>query len=64
MNANLKDLVGEIAERDDRDRRRATAPLRHAADAEVLDTTHWRIAEVCERALALVTQRLGWPEKC
>ncbi len=61
MDANLESLVGEIAERDARDRQRATAPLRPAADAEVLDTTHWSIVEVCERALALAIQRLGLP---
>lgn len=62
MNANLKNLAGEIAERDARDRQRAVAPLRPAADADVLDTTHSSIAEVCDRALALAVQRLGLPE--
>ncbi|MFO1423860.1 MAG: (d)CMP kinase [Candidatus Competibacteraceae bacterium] len=61
VNANLKNLADEIAERDARDRQRAAAPLRPAADAEVLDTTHWSIAEVCEQALALAAQRLGLP---
>lgn len=64
MNASLKNLAGEIAERDARDAGRAVAPLRPAADAEVLDTTHWSIAEVCERALALAVRRLGLPENC
>ena len=61
VNANLKSLADEIAERDARDRQRVTAPLRPAIDAEVLDTTHWSIAEVYERALALAIQRLGLP---
>jgi hypothetical protein len=30
----------------------------------MLDTTHWSIVEVCERALALTVQRLGLPENC
>jgi cytidylate kinase len=64
MNASLESLAGEIAERDARDAGRAVAPLRPAADAEVLDTTHWSIAEVCERALALAVRRLGLPENC
>jgi cytidylate kinase len=62
MNASLKNLASEIAERDARDRQRAVAPLRPAADADVLDTTHSSIAEVCDRALALAVQRLGLPE--
>ncbi|MDG4594186.1 MAG: (d)CMP kinase [Candidatus Contendobacter sp.] len=61
VNANLKSLADEIAERDARDRQRATAPLRPAIDAEVLDTTYWSIAEVYERARALTIQRLGLP---
>lgn len=64
MDANLKNLANEIAERDARDRQRTTAPLRPAADAAMLDTTHWSIAEVCDRALALAVQRLGLPENC
>ena len=62
MSANLKNLASEIAERDARDCQRAIAPLQPAADAEVLDTTHLRIAEVCDQALTLVAQRLGLPE--
>lgn len=62
MNANLKILASEIAERDARDRQRAAAPLRPAADAEMLDTTHSSIAEVCDRALVLATRRLGLPK--
>lgn len=62
MNANLKILASEIAERDARDRQRTAAPLRPAADAEMFDTTHSSIAEVCEWALALATRRLGLPK--
>ena len=64
VNASLESLADEIAERDARDAGRAVAPLRPAADAEMLDTTHSSIAEVCERALALAVQRLGLPENC
>ncbi len=59
MNANLADLVKGIAERDARDARRAVAPLRPAADAEMLDTTRLGVAEVCEWALALAVRRLA-----
>ncbi|TVR62278.1 MAG: (d)CMP kinase [Candidatus Competibacteraceae bacterium] len=62
LDANLKCLVGEIAERDARDTQRATAPLKPAADAEVLDTTRLSIADVCAWALALALQRLNCPE--
>ena len=64
LDASLENLAGEIAERDARDAGRAVAPLRPAADAEMLDTTHSSIAEVGERALALAVQRLGLPENC
>ncbi|CDH45213.1 (d)CMP kinase [Candidatus Contendibacter odensensis] len=64
LDANLKNLAGEIAERDTRDSQRAIAPLRPAADAEILDTTHLKIAEVCDWALALTVHRLGLPEPC
>lgn len=59
MDANLSDLVKEIAERDERDARRVVAPLKAAADAVVLDTTQLSIADVCQWALALAQQRLS-----
>ena len=62
LDASLKNLAGEIAERDARDSQRAVAPLRPAADAEILDTTHLQIADVCDWALALIAQRLALPE--
>ena len=62
VNASLKNLASEIAERDARDAGRAAAPLRPAADAETLDTTHLSIVEVCQRVLTLAIPRLGWPE--
>lgn len=58
LDANLNSLLGEIAERDARDTQRATAPLRPAADAEVLDTTGLSVADVCAWALALAGRRL------
>lgn len=64
MNANLKNLAAEIAERDTRDRQRAVAPLRPAADAEMLDTTRLSIAEVCDWALTRTRQRLELPKNC
>ncbi len=58
LDANLKSLRNEIAERDARDTQRAAAPLRPAADAEVLDTTGLSVTEVCAWALALAVRRL------
>jgi cytidylate kinase len=59
MDANLDRLVKDIAERDERDAQRTVAPLKAAADAEVLDTTSRSIADVYQWALALVQQRLS-----
>lgn len=57
LNASLESLVKEIAERDERDVQRTAAPLKAAADAEVLDTTRMNIAEVCQWALTLARKR-------
>lgn len=61
LDANLKNLVEEIATRDSRDARRAVAPLKPAPDAEVLDTTQMSIADVCDWALTLAARRLDVP---
>lgn len=58
MDANLKKLAEEIAERDDRDVNRKVSPLRPASDAETLDTTGLSIAEVKARALAIIDKRI------
>ena len=55
--ANLAALSLEIAERDRRDSTRAVAPLRPAADAIQLDSTHLTITEVVERVMAEVRAR-------
>jgi cytidylate kinase len=46
VHAILDNLLVEIRERDDRDRNRATAPLKAADDAVVIDTTHLSATEV------------------
>ncbi|HRY16598.1 MAG: (d)CMP kinase [Candidatus Competibacteraceae bacterium] len=58
VDANLDILAKEIAERDERDAQRAVAPLKPAADAEVLDTTLLGIAGVRAWTRALISQRL------
>jgi cytidylate kinase len=52
-------VQAEIAERDARDRNRATSPLVPAKDAMVLDTTHKSIDEVVGVVEEIVKQRLG-----
>jgi cytidylate kinase len=53
----ISDLLNEIKARDERDMNRATAPLKPAEDAQVVDTTGLGIEEVLERVLALVGRR-------
>jgi cytidylate kinase len=48
----LDSLLREIRERDARDAGRAAAPLRPAADAHILDTTHLTIDEAIAHVLA------------
>jgi len=54
LNVSLSRLVGEIRERDERDRKRSAAPLRAPAGALVLDTTAMTIPEVLVRVLEAV----------
>lgn len=60
LDASLPDLIRDIRERDQRDRNRATAPLRPAADAIMLDSSAMSIAEVLDRVLEEV--RRVFPE--
>jgi len=57
--ADLAALVRDLEERDRRDSERTHAPLRPAADAEILDTTGLGIEEVVARVLALYGARRG-----
>ncbi|MBO8414814.1 MAG: (d)CMP kinase [Proteobacteria bacterium] len=52
-------ILAEIKERDERDRSRAVAPLKPAADALVLDSTALTIEEVEEKALNFIREKLG-----
>ena len=58
IDASLSDLAAEIRERDDRDRNRAVAPLKPAADALVIDSTSLGIEEVLERVLRAARERI------
>ena len=52
--ATLESVMAEIARRDERDANRAVAPLRPAADAEIVDTTGLSIDEVVAHLAAKV----------
>src|SRR5690242_19406241 len=49
IDANLRALSRDLAERDERDAKRAVAPLAPAADSQVLDSTALSIDDVAER---------------
>lgn len=61
LGADPAKILAELRERDARDAARATAPLRAAADAILLDTTALSIDEAVARAAAVVAARLGTP---
>lgn len=51
LTVSLAGLLASIRERDERDRRRAIAPLRPASDAILIDSTTMSIDQVLERVL-------------
>ena len=59
---SLPALSREIAERDLRDQTRQVAPLRPAADAEVIDSTGLSVEAVVARVLDLGVARRLWPQ--
>ena len=56
---DIADVEAEMRARDAQDAARATAPMKPAADAVVLDTTQLGIEEAFQAARALVRARLG-----
>ncbi len=58
---SLARIAGELAARDDADAARATAPLRPAADALLIDTDRLDAAAVLAEALRIVRERLDRP---
>lgn len=54
---NLRVVAGELEKRDERDRRRAEAPLVQAPDAELVDTTGLSLEQVEEKVLRIVRAR-------
>jgi cytidylate kinase len=57
--ADYDRILKEIADRDYRDRNRATAPLKPADDALVLDSTTLSIQEVVDTAVKFIETELG-----
>ena len=54
IESNIPDLIDEISERDERDRKRTVAPLRPATDAIQLDSTSLGIENVFDRVRAIL----------
>jgi cytidylate kinase len=54
-----EEVIRELRARDDRDRNRADSPLRPAADAILLDSTHMTLEQAVEAAAAIVTRALA-----
>ncbi|MGP1353938.1 MAG: (d)CMP kinase [Parasphingopyxis sp.] len=52
-------ILADIEARDRRDSERASAPLKRAEDADLLDTTNLTISAAVQRAIALVEARTG-----
>ena len=52
----MRDLLEQIQERDARDRGRAVAPLKPAADALIIDSTQMTIEEVLETIMTEVSK--------
>lgn len=53
------EILQEISERDARDRNRPISPLKPAPDALVIDSTSLSIADVFDRALTYIKQKLN-----
>ncbi len=57
IDVSLAHVLAELQARDERDMKRSAAPLRPAADAEIIDTSHLSIQDVLARVLQLVGER-------
>ena len=59
IDANLRALSRDLRERDERDAKRAVAPLAPAPDSQVLDSTALSIDEVVERIVRWWREKQG-----
>ena len=62
ISVTMESLLRDIRERDARDQSRATAPLKAAADAVILDTTDMTIAAAIDSVLELYRARAAGTE--
>lgn len=58
INVNLDQILADISARDERDQQRAVSPLRPADDAVYIDTSELSVAQVLEKVLEKVSERL------
>ena len=56
-----EEVIRDLRARDERDRNRADSPLKPAADAVLLDSTHMTLEEVVAAAEAIVAVKLDLP---
>ena len=63
ISVTMESLLRDIRERDARDQSRATAPLKAAADAVILDTTNMTIAAAIDSVLELYRARAAEIER-
>ena len=56
-----EEVIRDLRARDERDRNRADSPLKPAADAVLLDSTHMTLEEVVAAAEAIVAAKLDLP---
>ncbi|PHR12086.1 MAG: (d)CMP kinase [Sphingopyxis sp.] len=56
---DFDDILADILRRDERDQNRAAAPLKPAADADLLDTTNLTIDAAIQQAIALVNAKIS-----
>jgi cytidylate kinase len=59
MPATYEDVLIDIHARDERDSHRDIAPLKQAADADLLDTSELTVEQAVEEAMRLVEARIG-----
>lgn len=59
LSANLSRILQDLQERDARDAARTAAPMQHAPDAVLIDTTDMTIAAVVQQVLDLYRQAQG-----
>ncbi|WP_188055778.1 (d)CMP kinase [Sphingosinithalassobacter sp. CS137] len=60
--ASLDKVLADIRARDERDSKRADAPMKPAPDAAILDTSFLSIDAAVQRAIAIVNDRMRPPE--